>query len=236
MKNHGPCLTALSLYWFLWDIKEATLLFVKRRGHRPWWCGTTVKWAGWEMNSDASLVSFPVPVLSHHGQFNKELEEYCNAWPSRSGFHHHHHHHYVSSRQYVHQASMLSDQHFLSCATALATAQLFNPTLFHSFSTVCHLGATMEPIGLWTSSWLCPKSINAAPAVTPPISVVSLSMLLFSVTIDLIHDTCHLCTPFRIDGIKAMSGGISGGKQKIKFANARNCSLLCLFSQNKTTI
>ena len=233
MKNRRPCLTALSLFWFLWDIKEHTLLFVKCRGRRPRWCGTTVKWAGWEMNWDASLVSFPVPVLSHCGQFNKELEVHCNAWPSRSGFHyhHHHHHHHVSSRQYARQASTPSDQHFLSCATALATAQLFKPTLFHSFSTVCHLGATMEPIGLWTSSWLCPKSINAAPAVTPPVSV-----LLFSVTIDLIHDTCHLCTPFRIDGIKAISGGISGGEQKIKFANVRNCGLLCLFSQNKRTI
>ena len=94
----------------------------------------------------------------------------------------------------------------------------------------------MEPTGLWTSSWLCPKSINAAPAVTPPVSVVSLSMLLFSVTIDLIHDTQPLYTPFRIDVIKAMSGGISGGKQKIKSANARNCGLRCLFSQNKPTI
>ena len=31
--------------------------------------------------------------------------------------------------------------------------------------------------------------------------------------IDLIHDTCHLCTPIRIDEIKAMSRGFSGGKQ-----------------------
>ena len=48
--------------------------------------------------------------------------------------------------------------------------------------------------------------------------------------IDLIHDPLHLCTRFRIDGIKAMSRGISGGKQKIKFANARNRGRLCLFS------
>ena len=27
------------------------------------------------------------------------------------------------------------------------------------------------------------------------------------------HDTCHLCKRFRIDGIKAMSRGILGGKQ-----------------------
>ena len=76
-----------------------------------------------------------------------------------------------------------------------------------------------------------PRASMLPQQVTPPVSV-----LLFSVTIDLIHDTRHLCTPFRIDGIKAMSGGISGGEQKIKFANVRNCSLLCLFSQNKTTI
>ena len=48
--------------------------------------------------------------------------------------------------------------------------------------------------------------------------------------IDLIHDTRHLRTRFRIDGIKAMSRGISGSKQKIKFANARNRGRLCLFS------
>ena len=48
MKNRRPCLTALSLFWFLWDIKEPILLFVKCRGHRPRWCGTTVKWAGWK--------------------------------------------------------------------------------------------------------------------------------------------------------------------------------------------
>ena len=31
--------------------------------------------------------------------------------------------------------------------------------------------------------------------------------------IDLIHDTRHLCTCLRIDGINAMSRGFSGGKQ-----------------------
>ena len=41
-----------------------------------------------------------------------------------------------------------------------------------------------------------------------------------SVSIDLIHNTRHLCTRFRIAGIKAtMSRGISRGKQNIKFAN-----------------
>ena len=36
--------------------------------------------------------------------------------------------------------------------------------------------------------------------------------------IDLIHDTHHLCTRFRIDEIKAMPC-ISGGKQVVKIAN-----------------
>ena len=54
--------------------------------------------------------------------------------------------------------------------------------------------------------------------------------------IDIIHDTHHLCTSFRIDGIKVMSRGILGGKEKIKFANARNRGRVCLFCQNETTI
>ena len=56
---------------------------------------------------------------------------------------------------------------------------------------------------------------NATQAATLPVSVVSLSTLLYSVTIDLLHDTRHLCMRFRIDGMKAMSRGISEGKQKI---------------------
>ena len=55
-------------------------------------------------------------------------------------------------------------------------------------------------------------------------------------SIDLFHGARHLFTRFRIDGIEAMSRGISGGKQKIKFVNARNRGRLCLFSQNETTI
>ena len=41
-KNRRSCLTALSLIWFLWDVKEPTPLFQKRRGRRPQnWCGQT---------------------------------------------------------------------------------------------------------------------------------------------------------------------------------------------------
>ena len=36
--------------------------------------------------------------------------------------------------------------------------------------------------------------------------------------IDLIHDTRHLCTRLRTDGIKVMSRGFSEGKHVIKFA------------------
>ena len=35
----------------------------------------------------------------------------------------------------------------------------------------------------------------------------------------IIHDTLHLCTRIKIDGIKAMSRVISGGKKVIKFTN-----------------
>ena len=47
--------------------------------------------------------------------------------------------------------------------------------------------------------------------------------------IDFIRDTRHLSTRFRIDGIKAMSRGISGGKQVIKLANTSNYGRACLF-------
>ena len=40
----------------------------------------------------------------------------------------------------------------------------------------------------------------------------------------------HLCTRFRIDGKKAMSRGISGGNQKIKFANAREIAVDFVYS------
>ena len=56
--------------------------------------------------------------------------------------------------------------------------------------------------------------------------------------IDLIHDTHHLCMPFRIDGIKAISRGISGGKQvcDLKFASKSNLGWVCLSSQNDKAI
>ena len=55
-------------------------------------------------------------------------------------------------------------------------------------------------------------------------------------SIDLIHDTRHLCTRSRIDGIKAVLRCISGGKQVIKSANMSNHGRDCSFYQNETTI
>ena len=44
-----------------------------------------------------------------------------------------------------------------------------------------------------------------------------------TIATDLVHDTRHLFTRSKIDGIKAMySRGISEGKQVIKFANTSN--------------
>ena len=48
---------------------------------------------------------------------------------------------------------------------------------------VCRLGATMGPVGLWASGWLCSKSVIEAPAATPPVGIVSLPTLLVSVTV-----------------------------------------------------
>ena len=53
---------------------------------------------------------------------------------------------------------------------------------------------------------------------------------------DLIHDSRHLCTRLRIGGIKAMSRGILGGKQVLKFANTSNRGRVCLSPQNDKSI
>ena len=47
--------------------------------------------------------------------------------------------------------------------------------------------------------------------------------------IDLIHDARHPYTLLRIDGIKAMSRGFSGGKQGIILSNTRNRRRVGLF-------
>ena len=47
-KNRRSRLTALSLIWFLWDIKEPTPLFEKSRGRRPRWRGQPfLGWVGY---------------------------------------------------------------------------------------------------------------------------------------------------------------------------------------------
>ena len=47
--------------------------------------------------------------------------------------------------------------------------------------------------------------------------------------IDLIHNTRHLYTRSRTDGMKAIPRGFSGGKQVINFSNTRNRGRVCLF-------
>ena len=52
-KNRRSRLTALTLMWFLWDVKEPTPLFEKSRGRRPRCCGkpshitSITPWVGW---------------------------------------------------------------------------------------------------------------------------------------------------------------------------------------------
>ena len=52
-KNRRSRLTALTLIWFLWDVKERTPLFEKSSGRRPRWCGqpslitSFTSWVGW---------------------------------------------------------------------------------------------------------------------------------------------------------------------------------------------
>ena len=57
----GP-FSALSLYWFLWDVKELTLLFVKSMRHRLRWYNHS--WAGWVMERLISTI-IVTEVLFH---------------------------------------------------------------------------------------------------------------------------------------------------------------------------
>ena len=54
--------------------------------------------------------------------------------------------------------------------------------------------------------------------------------------VDLIQDIHHLCTLSMIDRITATSGGISGGKQMIKFANTIIAVEFAYSLKNETTI
>lgn len=68
MKNRRFRFIALSLCCFLKDVKEPTLLFIKYKGRRPRWCGTTFDGVGNE-GVDASPISSSVTVLGHRGKF-----------------------------------------------------------------------------------------------------------------------------------------------------------------------
>ena len=62
-----------------------------------------------------------------------------------------------------------------TCPARVVSAMVFT---FHQSMIVYRLGATMVPISLWASGWLWPNSVIAAPAATPPVSVVWLATLL----------------------------------------------------------
>ena len=55
-------------------------------------------------------------------------------------------------------------------------------------------------------------------------------------SIDLIHDTRHLFTRLRNDGMKPGNVASSGGKQMKEFANTSNRGRVCLFYRKETTI
>ena len=98
--------------------KRTNTQFVKSRGRRPWFCGTTfygrVGNEGVDINWDTSPVSSPFTVLSHRGEFKKDHHHYQHLHyhprrhppppppPPPPPHHHHHHHlHYHHHRHYL---------------------------------------------------------------------------------------------------------------------------------------
>ena len=84
-KNRRSRLTALSLIWFLWDVKERTPLFEKSRGRRRRWCGqpshsirimgsvgTVSSWMNWERLPVAPLYADVLAYCSHVNLYCKD--------------------------------------------------------------------------------------------------------------------------------------------------------------------
>ena len=91
--------------------------------------------------------------------------------------------------------------------------------------------ADLTLTGVRRSAWECPDTCQLS-CIMPVSHIIPADYRHWSHasrTVDLIHNTCHLCLLSRTDGIKAMSHGFSGGKQVIKSANIRNHSQICLF-------
>ena len=78
--------------------------------------------------------------------------------------------------------------------------------------------------------WFTAVKVEQETSAPPPQKNPGSAPLKGHEVIDLIYDTRHLRTCFRIDWIKAMSRGISGGKLEIKSANVGNRGRPCLFS------
>ena len=84
-KNRRSRLTALSLIWFLWDVKEPTPLFEKSRGRTRRWCGQPshiiriMGWVGtvssqmdWERLPEAPLYADVRAYCSHVNLYCKD--------------------------------------------------------------------------------------------------------------------------------------------------------------------
>lgn len=107
----------------------------------------------------------------------------------------------------AHKASGLSDQHFLSCATALATSQ--NPALFHSFSTVLlkvvfGLPLTLQRPGVHSNALkqsfspsplsMCPSQFHLVRRTSQLMSLISAN----STTLLFFILCCHLIRSIRL--------------------------------------
>ena len=100
--------------------------------------------------------------------------------------------------------------------------------------------ADLTLTGVRRSAWECPDTCQLS-CIMPESHIMPADYRHWSLasrTIDLIHNTCHLCLRSRTDGIKAMSHGFSGGKQGYKICQYKKSqsSLFILDNRKWTTI
>ena len=107
------------------------------------------------------------------------------------------------------------DKNILSC---------WNPPLWKSEGNWCELifAKTCGTVTRYkTNSWLARPNSRSQKQLRG-IFQLQFPPRFLRWRIDLIQDTRHLCTRLRNDGRAMMSRSFSGGKHKMKFANARN--------------
>ena len=76
-KNRRSRLTALSLIWFLWDVKEPTPLFEKSRGRTRRWCGQpshSIRIMGWVGTVSSQMDWERLPVVPLYA----DVRAYCS--------------------------------------------------------------------------------------------------------------------------------------------------------------